>query len=647
MSTKQVESEGSLSVSNIGGIDETELTFEPGVTILSGRNATNRTSLLQSIMAALGSDNVSIKADADEAHVELTIDGDTYTRTLQRRNGTIQTSGDPYLDDPTVADLFAFLLESNEARRAVVTDANLRDIIMRPVDTDEIQSEIDQLLDERRQISDKLDELDSLKNRLPSLEEERTQLQNQIEEKQAELEDLEADIEERDADVEQSRDDKAELENTLEDLRSKRSDLENARYELETEEDSLESLQTEKQEVEDEYEDLPETPAGDLDEIESKIDQLRAEKQSLESEVNELQSVIGFNQDMLEDAGNGTFDALQTDTENEDVTDELLPDDTVTCWTCGSDVEADQIETTVEKLQALSKDTVGDINDIDAELDDLKEQRRERQDQQRQRERLERRQRELETEIEDTEDRIQTLTERRDDLREEIKTVEEEVEELEDESNEELLELHKEANQLEYDLGSLESDLERVEDNISSIEARLDEESDLKNRREDVNDEIEELRTKIERIEQQAIEGFNDHMDTVLETLDYENIARIWLERTEQEVREGRRKVTKSVFELHIIRQTESGTTYEDAITNLSESEREVTGLIFALAGYLAHEVYETVPFMLIDSLEAIDSDRISRLVDYFAGDSDFLVVALLTEDAQALDDSYHRITEI
>jgi len=647
MSTKQVESKGALSVRNIGGIDETELTFEPGITILSGRNATNRTSLLQAIMAALGSDNVSLKADAEEAHVELTIDGDTYTRTLQRRNGTVHTTGDPYLNDPTVADLFAFLLESNEARRAVVTDANLRDIIMRPVDTDEIQSEIDQLLNERRQISDELDELDSLKNRLPSLEEERTQLENQIEEKQAELEELEADIEQRDADVEQSRDDKAELENTLEDLRSKRSDLENVRYELETEEDSLESLRTEKQEVEDDYDDLPETPAGDLDEIESKIDNLRAEKQSLESEVNELQSVIGFNQDMLEDAGNGTFDALQTSDESEDVTDELLPDDTVTCWTCGSDVEADQIKTTVEKLQALSKDTVSDINDIDAELDELKEQRHERQDQQRQRERLERRQRELESEIEDTEARIQTLTERRDELREEIKAVEEEVDELEDESNEELLELHKGANQLEYDLGSLESDLERVEDNIENIEARLDEESDLKSRREDVNDEIEELRTKIERIEQQAIEGFNDHMDTVLETLDYENIARIWLERTEQQVREGRRKVTKSVFELHIIRQTESGTTYEDAITNLSESEREVTGLIFALAGYLAHEVYETVPFMLLDSLEAIDSDRISRLVDYFAGYSDFLVVALLTEDAQALPDSHDRITEI
>jgi peptidoglycan hydrolase CwlO-like protein len=647
MSPKQIESEGSLSVRNIGGINETELTFEPGVTILSGRNATNRTSLLQSIMAALGSENVSIKADADEAHVELTLDGETYTRTLQRRNGTIQTSGDPYLEDPTTADLFAFLLESNEARRAVVTDADLRDIIMRPVDTDEIQTEIDQLLEERRQISDEFDELDSLKDRLPSLEQKRTQLRNQIEEKTAELESLEADIEDHNADVDQSRDEKAELEETLEELGTKRSKLESVRYELKTEENSLESLQTEKQTVADDYDDLPETPAGDLSEIEAQIDQLRAKKQTLESDVNELQSVIKFNQEMLEDAGTGVIDSLENDTENRGITDELLPDETVTCWTCGSDVAAEQIETTVEKLQELSKESVSEINDIDAELGELKEQRRERQDQQRRRERLERRQRELETEVEDTKSRIQTLTERRDELREDVKTVEEEVESLDDESNEELLELHKEANQVEYDLGSLENDVERVEDNISSIEARLDDEATLKSRRQEVNAEIERLRTKIERIEQQAIEGFNEHMDTVLEMLGYQNIARIWLERTEQEVREGRRKVTKSVFDLHIIRQTESGTNYEDSITNLSESEREVTGLIFALAGYLAHEVYETAPFMLIDSLEAIDSDRISRIVDYFAGYSDFLVVALLTEDAQALPETYDRITKI
>ncbi len=137
------------------------------------------------------------------------------------------------------------------------------------------------------------------------------------------------------------------------------------------------------------------------------------------------------------------------------------------------------------------------------------------------------------------------------------------------------------------------------------------------------------------------------NINSVLETLGYSNLERIWLERVEREVREGRRKVTKRAFELHIVRQTDSGVTYEDTIDHLSESEREVTGLVFALAGYLAHEVYETVPFMLLDSLEAIDSDRIAALVEYVEGFSEHLVVALLPEDAAALPDTYARISDI
>jgi hypothetical protein len=112
-------------------------------------------------------------------------------------------------------------------------------------------------------------------------------------------------------------------------------------------------------------------------------------------------------------------------------------------------------------------------------------------------------------------------------------------------------------------------------------------------------------------------------------------------------VREGRKKVQRSVFELHVVRSTESGAAYEDTVEHLSESEREVTGLIFGLAGYLVHDLHETVPFMLLDSLEAIDSVRIADLVDYLGEYVEYLVVALLPEDARELDDGYHRISDI
>jgi len=646
MSTGQRLEDATISVKNIGGIDETSVTFSPGVTILSGENATNRTSLLQAIMAALGGENNSIKGDSDHAEVSLTLNGQTYTRELTRNGRTVVRDGEPYLDDPTLAELFAFLLESNEARRAVTTQDDLRELIMRPVDTDELQREIETLSKQRTDIEQELDEIDSLKSRLPALEEDRTRLQNEIEEIQSELAEKEAELEAQDGSVEQTREEKSELEDRLAELRSKRSSLENIRYELETERESIEVVEKQKRELNEEFEELPETPVGEIDELEATIDRLRTQKQALEAEISELQSVIKFNQETLEETETTLLDSVETSS-NGNVTDELVADDSVTCWTCGTNVSQTQIETTVSHLQELSQSKLGEIQDIETELDEYTTQVQTLEKQQRRREQIQRRRSTLDDELEQSKERIEELTTRREALTDEIESLETEIESLEDEDYEEILELHKEANQLEYDLGRVEGDLEDVTAEITRIEDQLNEESQLKAQKEEYEEQIEALRTKIDRIEQQAISEFNEHMESVLDILGYENLERIWLERVERDVREGRRKVTKNVFELHIIRQTESGVAYEDTIDHLSESEREVTGLIFALAGYLAHEVYDIVPFMLLDSLEAIDSARIAELIEYVEGFSEYLVVALLEEDAEALSREYEEISEI
>ncbi len=646
MSSEQTVAKTQLRVRNIGGIDETSVSFSPGVTVLAGENATNRTSLLQAIMAALGSDDVSIKGDSDTATVELGFAGNTYTRTLKRNGTAIVDEGEAYLDDPTLADLFAFLLESNESRRAVATGGDLRDLIMRPIDTDEIQDEIDRLVRRRKELDEQLEEIDGLKDRLPSLEKRRTELQAEIEEASADLAEKEAELEERDANVEQTREEKAELEERLAELRSKRSELEEIRYELETERESLESVRARKRELDREFEALPETPVGEIEELDERIDRLRKRKRTLESEVNEVQSVIRFNQDMLEGDDSDLLEAIES-TDDGDLTDELLPDETVTCWTCGSEVPHDQVETTVSRLQELSQTKLGEVTDIDDELDELTAETDSLREKQRRREQLRRRRSDLEDELDRGEATIDRLTDRRETLQEGIETLESEIEDLEDESYQEVLDIHKEANQIEYELGRLEGELEDVESELADIEDRLDAESKLRAHRAELTEEIEDLRTRIDRIERQAIEEFNEHMDSVLEILGYSNLERIWLERLEREVREGRRTVTKTVFELHIVRQTDSGATYEDTIDHLSESEREVTGLVFALAGYLAHEVYDTVPFILLDSLEAIDSERIAALVEYIEEFSDYLVVALLPEDAAALPEEYPRVTDI
>lgn len=648
MSTKQDIDQVQLAVRNVGGIDETEIQFDPGVTILKGRNATNRTSLLQGLMAALGSDSVSLKGDADEGWAELTIDDRSYTRTLSRRNGTVVTGGDPYLADPELADLFAFLLESNPARRAVARGDDLRDLIMEPIDTGAIRSEIDRLEREKRELDDEIDGIDDLKRDLPDLEQRRNRLESNIEDKRAELEETEAELEALDADPDESREDQAELDHKLDELGEVRSQLEGVRFNIETQEDSLKSLREERRELRDERDGLPEAPMGDIGDIEARIQELRDRKRSLDSETTDLQSAIEFNEELLSDVDGSVPASLQAgENDRSSVTDQLRDNGEVTCWTCGSTVQRAQIESTLDRLRELREQNIKAVKSVEDEIADLTEQKDALEAKRQRRERLERRLEQIEDEIETREQTIADLRDRRDTLTEDVSDLEDEIETLETKEYNDVLELHKEANQIEFELGRLEADLEDVTDEIEHIERRLEDQDELESQREAVRDELQELRTRIDRLEVEAVDEFNEHMAAVLDILEYANLERIWIERTEQMVREKRRTVSKGVFDLHVVRQSESGATYEDTVDHLSESEREVTGLIFALAGYLVHEVYEVVPFILLDSLEAVDSDRIARLVDYFQEYADYLVVALLSEDAEALAEEYRRITDI
>ena len=644
MNTELLGQGATLRVRNVGGIDETAVEFDPGITILTGRNATNRTSLLRSIMAVMGSDDASLKADADEGRVELAVGDERYVRTFTRTNGTVTTGGDPFLDDPELADLFAFLLESNEARRSVARGADLRELIMRPVDTEAIRAEIRELEREKSRIDDELDDLDDLKGDLPEFERKRSRLEDDIDEKRAELAAKEEDIETLDADLDETREEKRELESRLDDLREKRSSLERVRSDIDLQQESIESLTAERRELEAERDGLPETPMGEHADLDDEIDHLRERKETLEREVSDLQDVIGFNEDQLDETG--SIAAHLGGDEDGAVTDALV-DESVVCWTCGTTVEADRITNTLDQLREIRQEKLESIRSLESELSQLKDERRTYRKQQQRKETIERKLDDVEGEIEDRETRLESLRAEREGLNDDIGALESEIETLESDDFGDILDLHKEANQLEFELGRLESDLDDVADRIGAIEDRLTEEDQLRSQREELNAELRDLRTRIDRIEENAVEQFNDHMASVLDILGYENLERIWIERVERTVREGRRNVEKTLFELHIVRSTESGATFEDTIDHLSESEREVTGLVFALAGYLVHEVYETVPFMLLDSLEAIDSERIAALIEYVADYAEFLVAALLPEDAQALDDAYTRVTEI
>jgi len=602
-------------------------------------------------MAVLGSDDISLKGDADEGRVELTLDDRQFTRSLERTNGNVISGGNPYLDNSTVADLFAFLIESNDARRAVARSDDLRELIMEPVDTEQIHREIRDLEDEKQRLDDEIDELDSLKADLPGLERERNRLESEIETKRERLADKEAELDSTDKEVTDSRKEKAELEDRLAELRTIRTTLEDVRANIETEEASLTALREERRVVEADLGELGEHPSEDVEELDSRMTRLRKRKQRLESEVNQLQSTIQFNEEMLGDEAERTAGAwvdVSEEGKDEPVTDQLVVDEeTVHCWTCGSTTQRDQIEATLDQLRELRRDKLDNSRSIQDEIDELADDKDRLESQRRRRDELDARLDEIATEVDERTQRLEELGGRRESLTEEIGNLEVEIESLEEQEYSDVLDLHREANQLEFELGQLKDELSEFTSEIEQIENRLGDENDLLTRRDAVQNELESLRTRIGRVEKEAVVEFNEHMEAVLDTLDYNNLERIWIEQTEQEVKQGRRTDTKNTFDLHIVRQSDTGTAYEDTVDHLSESEREVTGLIFALAGYLVHEVHEELPIIILDSLEAIDSQRISALVEYLEQYTDYLLVALLPEDASALDSSYSRVRKI
>ena len=621
-----------MFVENVGGIDACEIEFSPGVTVLTGQNATNRTSLLTAIAGALGGSAATLKSDTDEGQVRLEFDGETYTRHYRRESdGSIITDGEPYADNPELIDLFACLLEDNPARRTVERGDNLRDILMRPVDTATIQERIREFERERNQITTRLEKIGRERNRLPKLEKRRTSLKDEVEAIIEELRTLREQVADYDIDAEAA----GAAEDLLSELESRRQTLAQTRDEIETQQSTLEALCDEREEVSDEFDDLKDRNA-DRGDREQKLDRLQDRERELQDSINDLSAIVDFNDELLDSSD----ELVNEDPDEQNVTDELDPmSATIKCWTCGSRVERQAIDNQLEELRSAIEDKRTQRQEVQDEIAELREQLNRLQSIETRRRECKGRLDEIDRQVERREQRTNDLKKKAADLQETIRDLEEEVKETEEFRDSELVEQYERLSELEYERGQIEQELNDVEDEIRELESLIDEREQLEAQKAQLQEELESLRTRIEDLERDAVEAFNEHMAEVLSLLEYQNIERIWIERKiSNDGPEG-------IFELHVVRSTENRTMYEDRVDHLSESEREVVGLVVALAGYLVHEVYETVPVMLLDSLEAIDADRIARLIDYIAEFSSYLVVALLEEDAQALNGTYTRLS--
>lgn len=331
--------------------------------------------------------------------------------------------------------------------------------------------------------------------------------------------------------------------------------------------------------------------------------------------------------------------------ESEAVTAELAPDADreVVCWTCGTQIQREVIGDRIADLRDVIDEKRATRDERDARIEELQERRQEIEQAIDRRETLSRQLTETEEKIAARTEEIDELEATADQLREAISTLESEAADTQELRDHDLLEKYERLSDLQYERGQLQQQLDDITAEITDIE-ELPAKQTLETQQEEIQAELEDERTRIEDLETMAVDAFNEHMDELLEILAYENLARVWLEPRQPEPKPGPGE-PETAFDLHVIRESRDGTGYEDDVANLSESEREIIGLVVALAGYLTHEVFETVPFMLLDSVEAIDADRLATLIEYFATYAPYLIMAVLPEDAAALDDEYERVS--
>lgn len=338
--------------------------------------------------------------------------------------------------------------------------------------------------------------------------------------------------------------------------------------------------------------------------------------------------------------------------EPDEITDTLVEGERTRCLACGSQVTTDTVEAVVDQYRELNTVFRDRIQTLESEHEEIRDQLKNVESQLKQWERAEEQLAEAKQQKQQTQAQIETYEQRLQEAKEKVADIEAELEaarqETATEADEELRAEHAAVEDdlidTEVAIRETEAELDDIESKIEDFETELEAEDTLRDSRAELVEEIETLQSRVENIERELVDEFNEASDTVLELLEYENIERIWIERKRKDIKVGRRTEEQTVFELNIVREGDGGV-YADKLQHLSESERAVTGLVVALTGYIVHDVADVCPIMLLDSVEMIDSTRIHKILDYFADETEYLVAALLPEDAAEVNDSLPEAT--
>ncbi|APX97220.1 archaea-specific SMC-related protein [Natronorubrum daqingense] len=601
-----------IELENIGGIERKEISIPAGATFIQGPNAANKSSFLKGLLFALGGRSVPIRSGADEARVQLSVGDRQVERVAKRTTAGIETNGEAWVtdsDDATLLKRFAGLLETNSLRSAVTRNDDVESLLKEPINIEALEAERSTKISRKRELTDEIESTSDIDTRLDNTEQELTDKRDRLDELESTLETLYAKQETTDTD-----DTLQELREERADLRSDEADCDSQIEQLEAAVDRLEQRTTGIGEnLEDAREAVEET---DVETLKAERENARSELDEVRERLDVLQSALTTNREMLNSEFTGVLGR-----------DSGLMGDEVTCWTCGRSSPVDDIEETVTELTELVEADKRRKRDREPEIEELTEQIEQVQRSESEIQRLETEKRDVEQKLESRRDSLEEQRERRQSIREQLDELDDEIAEQAADQRSERSELTDEIEETRVEIQTLRREIERLEETCESLR---DKRIALQQKREvvdELSEEITALTDRIENLENELKTVFNDTMDDLLDVLEFDRIERVWLD---------------GKFELVIAREVD-GQVRSDSIEHLAESEREMIGLVLALAGFITYDVDEVTPVLVLDSLGAFDAERTRRLVDYFADETEYLLATVHPEST--VDTAFETIT--
>jgi chromosome segregation ATPase len=572
-----------IDIENVAGILNGGATIEPGLNAVRGSNWQGKSSFIEAVKTALGT-STELTEGEERGGVTLRTPDREVAVDLVRENGTVRRSGTPYLDDEydaVRAELFACLDERNAVRGAVRRGENLEDVLMRPLDFQNIDERIADLKRERERVSSELSGAREAKKRLPAVQEQVTQLEKEIDE----LREKREEVASGDADSDPDGGDGDET--ARQQLSGARTERSRAESRIDRLEGTIERTADRLEERRSELESL-EIPEDD--DVESELAAAREELQRIKQDAEVLQSVYSANEMVLTE---NRLDLL-TDVERE------LTGDTVTCWTCGSDAQRADLE---ERLDALGDEITG----LRAETEQYRDRVEELEARREEIKQAERRRRDLKAEIAELEETLADRRQSLSDAEDRFEAADERVEELSNAVNEAVAEISDVESEIKY----REAELKDTRDELAELENRAERVETLDAENERIRTEVEALRNRKDEIKRRAREAFDDAMADVLSRFDtgFET-ARL-----------------TSEFDLVVARDGR-----EASLDALSEGELELIGFVAALAGYESFDVGDAVPLLLVDGVGGLADDNLHTLIEYLQDRTEYLVFTAYPE---------------